>query len=867
MKKLALALSILVLMCGCGGNPPSPLIGVTVNPVTPPNIDQGQTFPFTATLVTNSPSTSLSGGVTWTATGPGCSGAACGTFTNVTTTSATYVAPASVNTTLSVTVTAASVAQPLQTSSATFQVMPAPTIITTDIPSATPTYIYHQALAATGGVQPLTWSLASGTLPSGMTLSNSGVLFGTPTSGSTSTFTVKVTDSSGSPSGQLSTETTLTFTVIGVLSVNAGVLPSGIVGTAYSTQLTATGGVPPLSWSVYSGSLPSGLVLQKTGIISGTPTIAGTYTFEMYVVDSSPIQQYIQTTNYTITINSSGPLTIRTTGLVDGTVDTPYEGKLVATGGTPPLVWSVIAGAMPSGLTLNPTTGAISGAPTSAPGTYPFTVEVQDNSAPPQTSTQSLSITVNASVATCTSSGNNSVLVGQYAFSLRGYNGAGFLAVVGSFTADGSGNITAGEADTNGVLGPQTGTLVTSNSSYSVGPDNRGCATIATPFGTFYTRFAVGDVSAGVATNGRIIEFETPGSTAYIASGPLVQQNPLAFITNLTGSYNLQESGWDSTTSGRYACAGIVSGNANRFSYLQEDCNDNGTVTNTVNSSPSNNTQVNTYSAADTNGRGTGSLSVGQGTSTFTFYWVTPTQLLVVNSDSSPTYSGVWQQENVPLGSSGFKQTSFEGNVAFYSSGLAQSQAAGDVLLGTETADGNSSVTSTLYLDAAGALQTSNTACTYTVVAIGRITLTGGNCGTTPPVPYLVALNTAFVLGTDPTVELGTFEPATSGLANNTVAGTYFVGTSEIVSQSAQAEVGTLTLTGNGILTTVTDIASTLTQSAGVSGSDTLSVNSDGTFSTGSSAGAVVGIAISRTKLVIISTPTLTFPTLQIAQQ
>jgi hypothetical protein len=866
MKKLALALSILVLMCGCGSRPPSSLIVVSVVPSLPPDIDQGQTLQFKASLVSNNPSVSL-GGVTWTATGPGCAGAACGTFTNITSTSATYVAPASVSATLNVTVTATSTAQPLQTASSTFNVTPPPSITTTDLPAATPTYIYHTAFQASGGVQPLNWTVASGTLPAGMSLNSAGVLFGTPTTGSTSTFTIKVTDSSGSPSGPLSTQQTFSLTVVGILSVNAGVLPSGTVGTAYSTQLTATGGVPPLFWSIYSGSLPSGLLLQKAGVISGTPTIPGTYSFQMYVIDSSPIQQNFTSTNYTITINSSGPLAIRTTGLMDGTVDTPYQAQLVATGGTPPLVWTVTAGGLPSGLALNPTTGVIAGAPTATPGTYPFTVEVADNSSPPQTSAQNLSITVNAAVAACTSSGNNSVLIGQYAFSLRGYNSAGFLAVVGSFTTDGSGNITAGEADTNGVLGPQTGNLITSASSYSVGPDNRGCATIATPFGTFYTRFAVGGVSAGVATEGRIIEFENPGPSAYIASGPLLQQNPVAFLAGLTGSYDLQTSGWDAATSGRFACVGIVSGNANKFSYLQQDCNDNGTVTNTINISTTTNTQVNTYSAADTNGRGTGILSVGQGTSTFTFYWVSQTQLLVVNSDPSPTFSGVWQQEIVPEGSRGFQQKSFDGNVAYYSSGLAQSQAAGDVLLATETADGASSVTSQLYLDAAGAWQDTSTTCTYTVVSIGRVTLTGSNCGATPAVPYLNALNSAFVLGTDPTVELGAFEPVTASLANNSLAGTYYIGTSEIVSQQAQAEVGILTLTGNGILTTTTDIASTLTQTAGVSGSDTLSLNADGTFSTGSSGGTTVGIAISGNKFVIVSTPTLTYPTLQIGQR
>jgi hypothetical protein len=587
----------------------------------------------------------------------------------------------------------------------------------------------------------------------------------------------------------------------------------------------------------------------------------------MSVVDSSPFQQNYTTTNYTITINSSGPLAIRTTSVMNGTVDTPYQFQLVATGGAPPLVWTVTAGGLPSGLALNPTTGVIAGAPTSAPGTYPFTVEVADTSSPPETAAQNLSITVNAAVAACTSAGNNSVLIGQYAFSLRGYNSAGFIAVVGSFTTNGSGNITAGEADTNGVLGPQTGNLITTASSYSVGPDNRGCATFATPFGTFYTRFALGSISSGVATQGRIIEFENSGPSAYIASGSLVQQNPVAFLHGISGSYDLQTSGWDPTAPGRFACVGMVTGAANKFSYLQQDCNDNGTVTNTVNTSTTTNTQVNTYSAADINGRGTGIISVGQGTSAFTFYWVSTTQLLVVNSDPSPTFSGVWQQQQVPAGSTAFKQNSFSGNVALYSSGLAQSQAAGNALFATQSANGVSSVTSQLYLDAAGAWQTSSTACTYTVGSIGRTTLTGSNCGATPSTFYLTSLNSAFVLGADPTVEVGAFEPVTPSLSNSSVAGTYFVGTLEIVSQQAQAEVGILTLTSNGTLTSTTDVASTLTQSAGVAGSDTLLLSADGTFSTGSSGGTTVGIAISGNRFVIVSTPTLTFPMLQIGQR
>ena len=147
---------------------------------------------------------------------------------------------------------------------------------------------------------------------------------------------------------------------------------------------------------------------------------------------------------------------------------------------------------------------------------------------------------------------------------------------------------------------------------------------------------------------------------------------------------------------------------------------------------------------------------MGQGTSSFTFYWVSATQLYVVNSDPGPYFSGLWQQVNAPVGGIGFKQIHFNGNVAYYSSGLADSQVAGDVLLATETANGATSVTAKNYLDAAGVWQDFNTTCTYSVVSNGRVTETGANCGAAPPIFYLNAINSAFVLGTDATVESGT---------------------------------------------------------------------------------------------------------------
>jgi hypothetical protein len=147
------------------------------------------------------------------------------------------------------------------------------------------------------------------------------------------------------------------------------------------------------------------------------------------------------------------------------------------------------------------------------------------------------------------------------------------------------------------------------------------------------------------------------------------------------------------------------------------------------------------------------------------------------------------------------------------------------------------------------------------------MTLNGGSCQVSPPIFYLNALNTAFQVGTDPAIELGAFEPQTTGLTGASMAGTFFVGTSEVVNQDAQAEIGVLTLASNGNLTSTMDTASTLSQTAGAAGSDTLSLNPDGTFSTASSGGTKVGVAISGSRFVMISNPTLMFPTLLIGQQ
>ncbi len=182
------------------------------------------------------------------------------------------------------------------------------------------------------------------------------------------------------------------FEILPLLITTAS-LPGGTVNTPYSANLSATGGLPPYTWSIMIGSLPAGLTLEaNSGVIAGTPTTAGTSNFTVQVSDSeSP--PALTTAPLSITIQS--PLLITTSSLPPGTVNTPYSATLTAAGGLPPYTWRITSGSLPAGLSLDANSGLISGTPTTA-GTSSFTVQVSDSQSPPATASAPLSITVNA---------------------------------------------------------------------------------------------------------------------------------------------------------------------------------------------------------------------------------------------------------------------------------------------------------------------------------------------------------------------------------------------------------------------------------------------------------------------------------------
>ena len=177
------------------------------------------------------------------------------------------------------------------------------------------------------------------------------------------------------------------------LAITTTSLPEGEINQPYSASLSGSGGALPYTWSV-SPALPANLSLDTaTGAITGTPTTAATTTHTFTLRDNSAPSQTIQQT-LSLTIRSApAVLAITTTSLPNGTVNQAYNRPVVASGGTPPLAWNIVAGAgkLPQGLNLNQSTGAISGTPTVA-GTSSFTIGVTD--ARGQSDTQALSITI-----------------------------------------------------------------------------------------------------------------------------------------------------------------------------------------------------------------------------------------------------------------------------------------------------------------------------------------------------------------------------------------------------------------------------------------------------------------------------------------
>ena len=171
------------------------------------------------------------------------------------------------------------------------------------------------------------------------------------------------------------------------LFIKTPALPDAVQNVAYSAQLAPTGGTPPYSWHI---SLPEGFSISNTGLVTGTFSSVGTDTVRVTLTDSAAKPASF-TRQYAVRV--AAPLFITTQSLPSAFVNQPYSMTLQAAGGLGAYAWAIDNGALPAGLSLNPTTGVISGTPTTV-GNSLVTFRVTDQANPPQTTTQQFGLEV-----------------------------------------------------------------------------------------------------------------------------------------------------------------------------------------------------------------------------------------------------------------------------------------------------------------------------------------------------------------------------------------------------------------------------------------------------------------------------------------
>ncbi|MDR1641227.1 MAG: putative Ig domain-containing protein [Clostridiales bacterium] len=240
----------------------------------------------------------------------------------------------------------------------------APKLETITLPGGTAGFEYAAAIAASGDA-PIDFSLASGSLPDGLSLDPlTGIISGVPTAAGAFSFSILASNQAGSDLQDYAI-------AIGLVpqppQIETAELPDGTLGIYYSADISASGNAP-ISYSI-AGLLPDGLdIATSSGLISGTPTASGEFSFSVSAINDFGVDEK----PFVLFVNEAPvPPTIIAESLLDGTVGIAYSQTITASGDEP-ISFTVTSGSLPDGLSLA-SSGEISGTPSKA-GDFRFTV-------------------------------------------------------------------------------------------------------------------------------------------------------------------------------------------------------------------------------------------------------------------------------------------------------------------------------------------------------------------------------------------------------------------------------------------------------------------------------------------------------------
>ena len=238
---------------------------------------------------------------------------------------------------------------------------------TLTIPNGTVRQPYSKQFTQIGGVEPITWS-ETGDLPNGITFTSDGLLAGTPLDSNDFPITVTATDANGCTGA-----TSLSWTVdCETIVVSPQTVPSATVNSNYSQQFTKSDSVgPQVLWTLTGGTLPTGITLTAAGLLSGKPTVTGSFPIQVTITDSIGCSGAAWVT----LVVGCQAITVTPTTLLSGSLNIAYSQQFTQVGAVGATTWSE-TGALPTGITLT-ASGLLAGTPTDS-GDFPITVTVKD---------------------------------------------------------------------------------------------------------------------------------------------------------------------------------------------------------------------------------------------------------------------------------------------------------------------------------------------------------------------------------------------------------------------------------------------------------------------------------------------------------